>query len=166
MIYVPAVPVKNTKSVMGNKDTYFVAVKVFLLDSEGNFLITKDQFGDWDIPGGRLREQDFNIPLDLVVERKIKEEIGESVKYRLGDPVVFMRHERNEILPSGDKDRRRIFAIGYTAQYQGGEINLGKSHNQYEWVSVKTFEPETRFTGGWLQGVKDFQARYNENNFL
>jgi len=31
---------------MENKDTYFVAVKIFLKDQEGNFLITKDKFGD------------------------------------------------------------------------------------------------------------------------
>ena len=67
---------------MENKDTYFVAVKVFLIDSVGNFLITKDCFGDWDIPGGRLREQDFNTPLELVAARKIKEELGEDVKYK------------------------------------------------------------------------------------
>ena len=35
------------------KDTYFVAVKVFL-EKGGKFLIIKDNFGDWDLPGGRL----------------------------------------------------------------------------------------------------------------
>lgn len=39
---------------MENKDTYFVAVKVFLLNAQGNFLITKDRFGDW---GGELSAQ-------------------------------------------------------------------------------------------------------------
>ena len=148
---------------MENKDVYFVAVKVFLLDSEENFLITKDRFGDWDIPGGRLREQDFNVSLEQVIERKITEEIGESVKYKLGGPVVFMRHERNEILPSGDRSKRRIFAIGYTAEYQGGKITLGKNHEKYEWVPIKTFVPETRFIGGWLQGIKDFQVGYKKS---
>lgn len=147
---------------MENKDTYFVAVKVFLLDPDGNFLITKDRFGDWDIPGGRLREQDFDVPLESVVKRKMEEEIGGDVNYRLGTPVVFMRHERDEILATGDRSRRRIFAIGYIAWYQGGAIDLGKNHEQYEWVPVKTFNPETRFTGGWLQGIKDFQAEYEK----
>lgn len=145
---------------MENKDTYFVAVKVFLLDSRGNFLITKDVFGDWDIPGGRLREQDFNVPLESIVERKIKEEIGVGVKYKLGGPVVFMRHERDEIISSEHREKRRIFAVGYTAEYEGGEIILGNNHKEYEWVSINNFKPETRFVGGWLQGVKDFQAGF------
>jgi hypothetical protein len=163
MIHVLVEAVKNIKSVMGNnKDLYFVAVKVFLIDSEGNFLITKDRFGDWDIPGGRLREQDFSIPLESVVERKINEELGESVKYELGKPAIFMRHERNEILPSGEREKRRIFGIGYTAQYKNGEITVGKNHEKYEWVSIETFEPEKFFTGGWLEGIIEFQKKYKK----
>lgn len=143
-----------------NKDVYFVAVKVFLQDNTGRLLITKDKFGDWDIPGGRLRENDFATPLEDVVKRKMKEELGEAFSYKLGDPTLFMRHERNEILPSGERANRRIFAIGYKAQYEAGEIGLGKNHEKHEWVSLDTFIPEDYFTGGWLQGVKEFQERF------
>lgn len=147
---------------MENKDLYFVAVKIFLVDSKDNFIITKDRFGDWDIPGGRLRENDFNISLEMVIKRKIKEELGDKIKYKLGDPIVFMRHERDEILISGQREKRRIFAIGYLAEYIEGEINLGKNHEKYEWVSIKSFTPENYFTGGWLQGVKEFQNKYKK----
>ncbi|MGE5426202.1 MAG: NUDIX domain-containing protein [Bacillota bacterium] len=147
---------------MENKDTFFVAVKVFLLDGKGNFLITEDRFGDWDIPGGRLREQDFYTPLEQVVERKIREELGEELAYTLGSPRVYMRHERNELLPTGEREKRRIFAIGYDASYEGGEIKLGENHENYEWVSLAGFQPETKFSGGWLQGVKDFQNLHND----
>jgi hypothetical protein len=67
-----------------------------------------------------------------VVERKMKEELGNAVQYKLGNPVVFMRHERDEILPTGNLEKRRIFAIGYLAKYLEGEIKLGKSHELYE----------------------------------
>ncbi|MDO8564960.1 MAG: NUDIX hydrolase [bacterium] len=147
---------------MENKDTYFVAVKVFLIDSEENLFIIKDRFGDWDIPGGRLREQDFNVPLEAVAERKLKEELGEDVKYTLGEPVIFMRHERDEIAPSGAREKRRIFSVGYAAQYKGGEIKMGKNHEKYEWVPVKTFQPDAYFTGGWLQGIREFQSKYQK----
>lgn len=147
---------------MENKDTYFVAVKVFLLDTKENLLIIKDRFGDWDIPGGRLRDQDFDIPLESIVERKMIEEIGENVKYKLGAPVVFMRHERDEILSSDHREKRRIFAIGYIAKYKEGEIMLGKNHTEHEWVPIETFDAKSKFTGGWLQGIKDFQNKYKE----
>lgn len=148
---------------MENKDVYFVAVKIFFLDLKGSFLIIKDRFGDWDIPGGRLRENDFETPLETVAERKIKEELGENVKYKFSkQPILFMRHERDEILPSGEREKRRIFALGYIAKYEGGEIKIGKNHEKYEWVPVKNFKPEEYFTGGWLKGVQDFQAGYEE----
>lgn len=141
------------------KDQYFVAVKIFLEDQKGNFLITKDRFGDWDIPGGRLRQNDFDTSLDDVVKRKLAEEVGTEVLYTLGEPIVFMRHERNEILPSGERAPRRIFAIGYEAIYTGGSIKLGSNHTEYKWVSPSDFKPEEFFTGGWLKGVKEYISR-------
>jgi ADP-ribose pyrophosphatase YjhB (NUDIX family) len=145
---------------MENKDLYYVAVKVFLQDADGRLLITKDRFGDWDIPGGRLREVDFNAPLTEIVARKMKEELGATVSYELGEPTIFMRHERDEHLPDGTRARRRIFAVGYRAMFKGGDITLGKNHETYEWVPLESFMTENYFTGGWLEGVKEFQARF------
>jgi len=143
---------------MGNKDVYFVAVKVFLEDDAGRFLIVKDRFGDWDIPGGRLKENEFSVALEAVIERKVKEELGD-IHYELGEPTVFMRHERDEILPDGKKEKRRIFAIGYMAKYIGGQIKLGKNHEKFGWVGIDTFKPEDYFSGGWLAGIKEFQFK-------
>ena len=89
----------------------------------------------------------------------MKEELGSDVRYELGEPVVYMRHERNEHLPDGKRERRRIFAIGYQAKYLGGDLALGKNHEKHEWVSIKSFRPEDYFKGGWLKGVKEFQDR-------
>ncbi len=147
---------------MENKDLYFVAVKIFLLDDTNRLLIIKDRFGEWDIPGGRLRENDFEIPLEAVAERKIKEELGEAVRYELDAPTIFMRHERDEILSFGQREKRRIFAVGYTARYLGGGPKLGQNHEKYEWVPISTFVPEDYFTGGWLQGIKELQAQYKK----
>ena len=59
-------------------------------------------------------------------------------------------------------EKRRIFAVGYGATYIGGEIKLGKNHEKYEWVDIGAFKPEDYFTGGWLSGVKEFQAQYKK----
>jgi hypothetical protein len=113
------------------KNLYYVAVKVFLKRG-GDFLIFKDGFGKWDLPGG-------------------------SIKYQLGEPFVFMRHERKEIMSHGPK-KARIFAIGYRAKFAGGTINLPSHHTKYEWAPIKTFKPEKYFEGGWLDGIKTFLA--------
>lgn len=80
--------------------------------------------------------------------------------YTIGEPVVFMRHERDEIMPNGEREKRRIFAVGYRATYENGEIALGGNHEKFEWIDLSNFNPEDYFTGGWLEGVKEFQNRF------
>ena len=135
-----------------SKDLYFVAVKLFLRSGD-KLLITHDIFGDWDLPGGRIRKEEFDKPLESVIERKIKEELGPNIRYELGKPLVFFRVERTE---HANGEKVRIFAIGYEAVYKDGDIKLGKHHNQMEWVDVSTLKPEKYFTGGWLKGVKEY----------
>lgn len=141
---------------MNGKDLYFVAVKLFLLDDD-KMLITHDIFGSWDLPGGRIKADEFDKPLEAVIERKVKEELGANVKYEIGKPKVFFRVEREEHGLGGQKVR--IFAVGYEAKYQGGEIKLGHHHDKMEWVNIKSFLPEDYFTSGWLAGVKEYQSQ-------
>lgn len=138
------------------KDTYFVAVKALLRRAD-ELLITHDIFGQWDIPGGRLRPEDFNVPLEAVLARKLREELGEALSYELGAPCVFFRHERSE--HGLDGRRVRIFAVGYEARYLGGPVSLGEHHDQYLWVHAATFPANQYFVGGWLEGLRDYQLR-------
>lgn len=138
------------------KDLYFVAVKLLLRDGN-KLLITHDIFGDWDLPGGRIRKDEFGKPLKKVIGRKMHEELGGDVKYQVGSPVVFFRVERKE--HNRDGQLVRIFAVGYEAQYAGGKITLGDHHDKMEWVDVDIFKPGEYFTGGWLEGVKEYLAK-------
>jgi 8-oxo-dGTP pyrophosphatase MutT (NUDIX family) len=137
---------------MEQKDLYFVAVKIFL-KKDGKLLILKDNFGDWDLPGGRIKKDEFETPLEKIIERKITEELGDKIKYEIRRPVVFMRHERVE---ASTGELVRIFAIGYDCELKSGEIKLSKRHTEMLWVDPKKFEPEEYFTGGWLKGIKDY----------
>lgn len=141
-----------------DKDLYFVAVKLFLRDG-GKLLITHDVFGSWDLPGGRIKKDEFNAPLESVITRKMKEELGPGVKYKLGEPCIFFRVERSEHGLGGQKVR--IFAVGYEAIYSGGAVQLGKHHDQMKWVNIHNFRPEQYFTGGWLAGVEEYLALQN-----
>ena len=138
------------------KDLYYVAVKLLLRDGQ-KLLITHYIFGDWDLPGGRIRKDEFNSPLESVIERKINEELGEAATFELGSPAVFFKVERQEHDLNGQTVR--IFGIGYNAQYKGGEIRLGEHHDKMEWVDIETFRPEDYFKGGWLAGVQEYIAR-------
>lgn len=148
---------KETVMPQGNdKDLYFVAVKLLLRDGD-KLLITHDIFGSWDIPGGRIRANEFDKSLESVIERKIGEELGSEVKYELGKPAIFFRVEREEHSLKGQKVR--IFAIGYEAKYLAGKVALGDHHDRMEWVDIKSFDPEAYFAGGWLNGVKEYLGK-------
>lgn len=135
------------------KDTYFVAVKVFL-EKDGKLLILKDNFGDWDLPGGRIKKDEFEIPLDQIIKRKMSEELGADVQYTIGKPVVFMRHERVE--QAAGNPTVRIFAVGYEGSLNTGTVRLSPRHPEMLWVETKSFEPKKYFTGGWLKGVQEY----------
>jgi len=138
------------------KDIYFVAVKVFV-KKDGKLLILKDNFGDWDLPGGRIKSDEFDAPLESILRRKIAEELGENAIVNFGTmPVVFLRHERIEKSPGNPKVR--IFALGYEGVLQKGDIDLSPRHTKMLWVEPNNFQPENYFTGGWLKGVKDYLA--------
>lgn len=135
------------------KDSYFVAVKVFL-EKDGKLLILKDNFGDWDLPGGRIKKDEFNVPLEQIVRRKMSEELGDDIEYKIGKPEIFMRHERQEASPGNPIVR--IFALGYRSALGGGEIKLSPRHVEMKWVDLKAFDPKDYFTGGWLAGVEEY----------
>ncbi len=139
---------KNT-----DKDLYFVAVKLLLRD-KNKLLITHDIFGAWDVPGGRLKPDEFSKPLESVIERKINEELGVNIKYSIGKPVVFFRVEREEA--GLDGKLVRIFAIGYEGDYLGGEIKLGDHHDRAEWVDLNSLDPKEYFKDGWENGIQDY----------
>ena len=134
------------------KDTYFVAVKVFL-EKEGKFYVFKDRFGDWDIPGGRIKKHEFNAPLEEIIRRKMMEELGDGIKYEIGKPVVFMRHERVDAVGG---ELTRIFAIGYQATLISGIPKMSSQHVEELWADPKTFKPEDYFKGGWLKGIQEY----------
>lgn len=130
----------------------FFAYKVFLRDND-KLLITHDIFGDWDLPGGRVQLGEFGGTQREVIARKLREELGDDVCYKVGEfQTIFQvrRHEHNL------DQEVQIVALGYAATYLGGVIRLGDHHDRMEWVDVTTFKPEDYFTGGWLLGVQNY----------
>lgn len=136
------------------KDSYFVAVKIFL-EKDGTFLILKDKFGEWDLPGGRIKKQEFEKPLNEIIYRKMIEEVEDLINYTVeGKPEVLMRHERVEMVPGNPTIH--IFGLGYRAHLVSGDINLSEAHTEMKWVKLADFKPEEYFKGGWLKGVQEY----------
>lgn len=137
---------------INGKDVYFIAVKALVRNGD-KLLITHDIFKSWDIPGGRIKKDEFRKPLENVLKRKITEELGPDFKYEIGPIVTSFRVERNEV---GIEGNSRIFAIGYEVTYRGGEITLGEHHDEYRWVDMHKFEPSSLFADGWEVGLESY----------
>ncbi|MBI1975169.1 MAG: NUDIX domain-containing protein [Parcubacteria group bacterium] len=142
------------------RDLYYVAVKAFMRKGD-LLLITKDRFGHWDIPGGRIQKHEFKTPLEAVLKRKIKEELGSRIRCRIGKPIILMRHVRKENTIPG-QSKVRIFAVGYDVKFLSGAVSLGKSHVEYRWVPLKSLRPEKYFKGGWLEGAREYLGSKNQ----
>jgi hypothetical protein len=140
---------------IADKDMYFVAVKAFL-ERDGELLIFKDRYGDWDLPGGRCRHDEFATPLVDVLRRKIAEELGDGFAYDIGPPRILMRHQRMEAAPGNPTVR--IFAVGYEARFMAGDVRMSPQHVEMKWVKLSAFDPTMYFRGGWLAGVRDYLA--------
>ncbi len=139
---------------ISQKDPYFIAVKVFL-EKDDSFLILKDKFGDWDLPGGRIKKFEFEVTLHEIIKRKMFEELGNEFEYSVeAKPDVFMRHERVEASPGNPTVH--IFGLGYRAELVDGEPKISDAHTEQMWVQWGNFKPEDYFTGGWLKGVQEY----------
>ena len=118
-----------------------------LMQKSGEFLFLRDDKGThWDWPGGRIDNVEVKTPLEKIIAREVKEELGPKVKYKLGLPIFqFRRYFKSRDI--------WIFQTYYLAQYVSGEIKLSHEHTAYKWVkpqevknfSVKEFySPEER----------------------
>jgi len=147
---------------INGKATYFVAVKVLLRDGE-KLLLIHDKWNVWELPGGRIKPHEFKKPLTEIVERKIREELGDDVKYTELKPTgTFFQVSRIEETGETDKQEARIFAIGFEAKYLGGKIDLGDHHDEMKWVNVNDFDPLKLQDNDWMRGVADYLNKIGE----
>lgn len=139
------------------KDEYLVAVKL-LLFKDGKLLVLKDQWDSWDIPGGRIRKDQFDVPLETVLREKIDVELGKNVEYNLKGIATTLRLEREEVGRNGE--RVRIFAVCYEAEYISGEIIGGDYIPHHEWIDLKTADLNDYSDGdSWVIQLKEYQAQ-------
>lgn len=144
------------------KDSYFVAVKL-LLRKGSKLLIIHDIFGAWDIPGGRIRNDQFSEPLESILKAKVTEELGEDLEYELKGIEATFRVERKEA--GLDNKKVRVFAVGYEAEYVRGEVKLGDHHDKLEWIDLNSVNLEDYASpGGWVEQLKDYRERVINND--
>lgn len=114
---------------------FHIGLKVLLVNDKGEFLLLKaiskrtEWHNTWDLPGGRINQDELDIGFHKIIDREIKEEAGD-IQYKLRpDPVALAKCSyKNEAT-----DR---FFILFEAKYLGGEIKLSDEHSEYVWKKV------------------------------
>lgn len=110
---------------------YHVALKI-LLKKRDQILLLKSPRGYLDLPGGRIDNVEDTTPLTEILAREIREELGESIKYKLGKPLFQYRR----FFPKKDW---KIFLTVYEAEYISGEIQIFEEHSEYLWINPKEY---------------------------
>jgi 8-oxo-dGTP pyrophosphatase MutT (NUDIX family) len=110
-----------------NLALYQVGLKVILKKGEEYLFLTDTATGRLDFPGGRINDDEYDVPLQAVVEREVREELGEDLKYELGKPVFQYRARFHDEGPF-------VFITVYEATYLSGTIRLSSEHSAFRWA--------------------------------
>lgn len=112
---------------------YYVALKA-LFKKDGRVLFLKrTESGNFDLPGGRIDTDEYATPLEEILRREIREELGEKISYHIGRPLFTYRQQ---YFGKGGPD---IFMIVHEVELLGGEIELSDEHNEYVWIDLQNF---------------------------
>ena len=137
---------------MPQKDFYQISLKVILKNDKNEILILKDLekssfAGFYDLPGGRIDENEFSTSFPEIINREIKEECGD-IKILLNEtPVATGRH----LIPK--EKEIHVLYLFFEAKLLEGEITISDEHQKYKWIKLDEINPEEIFKSGILEGI-------------
>lgn len=142
---------------MPDKDFYQVSLKLILKNDKNEMLILKARdngafAGFYDLPGGRIDDNEFDVDLLKIMKREVTEEIGNVEVSIIPKPVATGRARLIKLDYKGDP--LRVLYIFYEAHYQGGEIVISEEHTGYKWIKLTEVKLENYFNLGILEGLK------------
>lgn len=105
----------------------------------------------WDWPGGRINENEQKIPLQEVIKREIKEELGGKIRYRIG-PLAFQFRRYNQ------RKDHWVFINVYEANYISGDIQISDEHSGYEWVHLKSIRKSIKWNKRYFCNQEMYRA--------
>lgn len=118
-----------------------VSLKVLLINRGEEYLILKSNpktthfAGRYDLPGGRIDQDESLKNPHRLIKREIREELGGDVTYRLDPTPAAMglyHFRRSNIRP---KDSYTLYIL-FKATYVSGKIKLSDEHTDYQWLKL------------------------------
>lgn len=138
---------------------YNISLKVFIKNIDWEVLILKTPItssykGNYDLPWGRIDEDEFYVDLLEILDREIKEEVWD-IKYKIKNkPVAISRHRAEYSNRVED-----IFYTFYEAEIISWDIIVSKEHSDYKWVNLSEIILEDYFISGILDWTKMYLSK-------
>lgn len=141
-----------------NKVSY-IGVKGLIVRDDGKLLITQEPLtfvggGKWELPGGKIAVGEEEIPLEEILLREIREELGDDLRVSVGPVVDIMRRPWNKPGASADQVMLAVFECAH----EGGEIVLSEENNDFAWITAEEL-PNYEFIPGYRPVLEKFLAR-------
>lgn len=143
-------------------DVYQVSLKVLLNNSRGQTLVLKagngSYAGYYDLPGGRIDVDEFQNSFEEILEREIKEEVGDISYCLQKNPVAIGRHSFPSVIDLTQDIH--VLYLFFKAEYLGGDVKISFEHTGRQWLDLKQINLSDYFTSGILEGI----TMYCQNN--
>lgn len=125
-------------------ETFQASLKV-LMRRGTKVLLLRTKRNHISLPGGRIDKGEYRLPLEKIIEREIKEELGSEARYRLGRPLFQYRRYNS-------RTKTAALVTVYDGIFFGGRIILSPEHVSYNWVDIN----------GLVFNIQDFGADNKE----
>lgn len=140
-----------------------ISLKIILKDAHGNVLILKDQpdgmlYGYYDLPGGRIANSEKEYPFRDIIDREVKEELGEHARVSVNDTVVMATRQHWYPDPTTGMEAH-VMWVFFEGTYEGGLITISPEHENYKWVRLEDLNLEEHFIGAALEGLQQYLTR-------
>ncbi len=125
---------------------YQVALKL-LLRRGRSVLFLRTQSGALDLPGGRIDTVEGKVPLEKILAREIREELGPTLRYKLGPPLFQFRRWVSAF-------RTYNLLTVYAGTYLAGDIRLSHEHRSFQWINPRQY----RFHSADVMSREEYRA--------
>ncbi len=145
------------------RDFYQISLKLILKNNKGEVLLMKAQNKDtyagfYDLPGGRINIDEFEVSLPDILLREVREEIGD-VEYDLNSrPVAVARH----LIPASISVHKRdvhVLYLLYEGLCKSGEVTVSREHTGFIWINPLEVKLEKYLKSGNLEGMRMYLNR-------
>ena len=109
--------------------TFYIGVKALIINKNKVLLLkakSKDSKYYWDLPGGRMEENETNVQ---TLNRELKEELPSISNIQISDLIGCYK------FPKTLNDGQGLMLLIYKVNADLNEIKLSNEHLEYKWLS-------------------------------